>query len=761
MNKIVIGTYTFEDNEILSGSVCLTNSPIGESLSVDTFDFTVVSGYDYFCTALNEYFCFHDNERLVVVGGAMIGHVNYGQPIEYYHDDELVGKFYLTAITQVERNQYKVESVSAVGLLSYIDHYGGIYGLSSTQYVTDLIEDIIGNIDVTIDSVFDTMMIQGYLPKATARDNLRQVLFAVGASILKDANGDWVITYNQPETATVIQPQNIYLGGKVLSQSHATKVTLTEHSYFVGTNTTAQDIFNNLTSESTAVNQEITFTQPYYDLHAYDANGNEITSTFIRQSGVNYAIIGTANVSKGRITGKPYEHSQRQIVKNTGVVALEAKEIAVTDATLVSPLNSTNCIERLASFYGGANEVNIDIVYDDEKTGELVSFAHPYEDGNKLGYIKEMDISLSNTLKSQTKIATDWTPNHLGNTYNAYRIIDSNALGGLSGTWQSGDLAGKEAYIVLFNGAGGGQGGYDGTAGTNASGVQLVSYIYSQGDPYTFYDVYQPMNAGVGGAGGNGGSAGQPCKKYNGVIISSLASSYQVSLGQGGAGGARNGGAGGAGGVTTFGSYRSDVHDLAGTYINIIDGSVYCQNGTNGTKGGNGGNGGTASKSSATPVYANAGANGGNAGSKVGGSGTAGHTTHCTNADNTISWNANVGGGGGGGATATANGGVAGQSDTGVVWSWMRASDCVQYKKGGDGGNGANATQPAITTLGRGATGGHGGGGGGGAGASMSYSLHPTITDEWRPWASGGSAGQGSAGGQGSHGFCVIYYHQD
>lgn len=784
MNKIELLGLTFTDRDIISGNVFVSNSPISESLENDTLDFTVVdNGQNVFFTSEIENFITSDSKQLIV-GSVNMLTAKYGTPVSYYKDDQLIGKFYVKSIKQVEETQFEFECISLVGIMSYIDHYGGIYGVDSPMYVTDLIEEIVGEDVIAIDSVFDAMRIQGYLPKASVRDNLQQVLFAVGGAILKDENGDLQIKYNQPETAKVLPDDSAYLGETYNRLTHATKVTLIEHSYFEGVTTETKEVFNNLNDITTAINQEIIFTQPYYNYHAYDENGTDITSTFIIDSGVNFVRVGVSGTDKGRITATPYIHSQRQLTKQTGIESIENKEVTVSDATLISPFNSTNALERLASYHGIANEVQINFVYSDEHTGGLVQFKKPFDKNNtqQIGYLKSMDISMSATLKATSTVAVDWTPNHLGNTYNAFKIIDKAELGNtLEADWTvPEELQGKEAYIVMFNGATGGQGGYNGTNGGASSGTNAGLIPYSTyPENRNYYMPYGAGTNGLGGVGGNGGQGGSGCNRYNAVITTLLNAQYHIKLGEGGIGGNANGGLGQEGGETTFANYSSDVHDLTGTYVNLITKDIYCQSGNNGIKGGDGGDGGTATGLFVEPPIGNAGNNGGNVGNKVGGIGTNGATTTSHNHaspgyGSETYWHSNAGGGGGGGASADNNGQAGGNpspnSATGYIHYSSGAITIITSGQGGKGGNGANAIQPSQVVgnasnpsgYGMGGFGANGGGGGGGAGSSPTSNGRPPLDDgEWIGHQSGGTGGTSTAGGQGSDGFIVIYYTED
>lgn len=781
-NKIVYDGFEFTDNQILSGSLSLQNSMIAESLSGDTLTFTITvpAREGLRDSLLRKLFDSSHNRLYAKNQYGDLSSYTYGDTVSYYHDNSLVGKFYVTEVVRVAPLNFMFNCVSAIGLLIHKIHNGGVYGEGQIVYATDLIEEILGDAEVEIDSAFDTALIQGWLPRRSARDNLKEVLFGLGASVLKDSSGNLVIKYNEPETAVQINASKIYMSHTETHPSHATLVTLIEHGYYKSQNVIDEELFNNLNTIEAAVNYTLVFSKPYHSLRAYDGNGTDITSQFVVESGDNYAIIGTTTVNQARLVGKAYVHTQKKLQKRIVNNPLVENEVQVTNATLISALNSANCLERLAAYYGEANEVDMSFVNEGEKTGNMIQFPNVYDySQSQLGYIKSQNITMSGILKSQSKVATNWQPNHLGNTYNRYIIIDKEELGGLTGNWTvPSSLNGKEAYIVMFSGADGGQGGTSGENGVGGNAIASNDVYIAQIATGVIFRVDLRGPAGTGGQGGQGGTGGHGAKRYGSVKLNMVTgATYSVSLGEGGNGGTV-GTLGGEGGQTTFGSYTSDQQDLDGVYVNIVDRAIYCGTGSNGIAGANGGNGGASSQVTcdtthqiSSEVFYESGTNGGavTVGDVTysGGNGSAGNNNtadyyRTIGEASTLWWGHHaVGGGGGGGACATGNGTNGGNADTSVRWHSHNTQAIVDgSKKGGAGGNGASPlARPQASTLGKGGDGGHGGGGGGGAGASDVMNNNNNF-DPPKVLPNGGAGGTGGTGGKGSDGFCIIYYQE-
>ena len=221
MNKIIIGEYEFSDSQIQNAKVTLANAMVSESLSADTFNFTIFvkEGGGALRTVLGEYYLTSDGRRYVAKN-TDISSIKYGAKVEYYKNSELQGKFYVDTVTRIGKTMYEFNCVSAVGLLIRITHQGGVYE-NATHTTGELIREIFDKInfvegtDYTIDTECD-IAVNGWLPYSNCRDNLRQILFAIGASIVKSDDGNYItIKYISSPTLLTIPDERIYMGGKV------------------------------------------------------------------------------------------------------------------------------------------------------------------------------------------------------------------------------------------------------------------------------------------------------------------------------------------------------------------------------------------------------------------------------------------------------------------------------------------------------------------------------------------------------------------
>lgn len=702
------------------------NALIANNLSIDTFSFTLKSrdsDYEPLIDENDEY-VYDENDELIYVRTLNYATVDFTQYTKYkdivrlYSDNNvLLGKYYVEKVTAASgaSGEITFTCVSIMGILDNMQTHGGIYpDPSSPQtpvYAGDLIAELMGGYTYSIDGALSTSLVYGWIPAGTRRDALKQILFPLGASMLKDRNGDPEFTFIVPQTVEVID--TTFIGGELTENSEAAKhIELTEHTFYVSSSVDPEVIYEN-TGGTTADYDEIIFDEPYHTLI-----GTGIT---IHESGANYAIIS----GTGTLTGTPFLHIKKVLAADTGANSTNNVKI-FNDAYLVSQLNSAGCLNRLVNYYGQTAEVSVDIKGGAQNPGALIQVVNPTDYKKKLsGYIKSIKRSFSKIIKASVKLTYNWTPKDVGNAFDSYLIITAADL--VNGRWNVPTaLVGKPALVVLFGGAQGGHGGYDGEAGQQSWSPDTETSEWYKG----------PLYGGEGGTGGSGGPGGGG-GRYLIVNLASLASNYAVSIGEGGAGGAHNGGAGAVGGDTTLGNYSTNVGSLLEgfEYINLIDQTSYGQAGKSGTAGKAGGKAGDFI-SYGNRMYD------GEAGEDynstwIGGAG--GPHDHQETTYGRRFWS----GSGGGGAAYGSNGHDAYVSlDSDGDKSWSEA------------GPGADAVAPAKAGFYHGGDGGHGGGGGGGG----AFELHrQTNFNTWH-YSSGGAGGLGSPGGQGADGFILVYY---
>lgn len=709
-NKFTYSTYTFDDSVIVSAEIATEQSLLSEHLSADTLTLFVRcsdTGDQKLYTVFMEWYHTVNDEGYVIRTGNLADYT-YGTPIFYYRDNVLYGKFYVTQITRVGDELFQVTAVSAIGMMAYMTHKGGVY---SAARAGTIINDIMSGTGFTysVQSAVANTVVSGMLPYGDKMSNLQQVLFAIGASLIKDSSGNLSFVFNLPTTTKSIENEVIREGtGDNVFLAPATRISLTEHLYYQNPNTQSEEIYR---ASSTVTGATIILDEPVVASSITGDSGitfTERTSTCITFSGI------------GSIYAIKYTHITSEISWNVATVNGEENEITVGNMTLVTALNSANVMERLVKYYTQRQQTNLGFYVSTEKTGDYVSFDDRFGD-EKDGFVSKLTINLGKEMGGEAEVITNWYPTDTGNNFNAYQLIQS------AGTITVPTAArGKEGRLVLIGGFRGGQGGSAGENGKDGERGQLEGSGNSRGTP---------LYASEGGKeGGKGGQGGVGCMVYS-VDIASLPASFTVNeIGVGGAGGAAGafqmeGSMGVLGGATTVTINGTTYSSASGTenttgFINFIDGTFYNYKGQDG--------------------FDNTTGTGGGVNSPSAGSFTANGTTWNGGKNNSGTYDSSGysywHGGYGGGAAYGANGGDG-------------AKGSEMSRQTGTGGNGATPITPTQASFPYGGNGGHGGGCGGGTGSGWEYYGAARVDA-----GVGGKGGSGSPGGQGSNGAVIFYY---
>lgn len=677
-NKFAYGGHMY--TQYKSGSAVLENSIGGDELSYDTLSLQIQSDcltpilfapsdYDALETS--------DDETVYCTSGVDLRDYTYGEPLLWYHDDTLRGRFYVESIKRTGMELFDFACVSAVGLLVNSKHYGGIY---SGTLASVVIADIIGGaFAYTIDAALGALPLYGWLPVDTRRGNLHQVLFAIGAAITKDTSGDVVIAPLTDSAPVQLPDKRIYEGGNIDYTTPATGVDVTEHAFAQTPNDTVSTLFEGEANAAAIMSPSgasltgmiVEFEAPAYDLACEGAT--------ILESGVNYAVLsGSVHCV---LTGKSYTHTTRTVSLRADNASGADNIYTSANATLVSLANANRVAQRLMAYYGHAKTVSVGIVTETERPGDAVSFTDPFGDPQS-GIIASMDVNLSGVLKADTLLTTNYTPGQWGNNYSTRTLVT-----------EGGNITIPEGVTklraVLIGGGDGGGPGADGAAGTKGT-------------------------ANDNGTGGEGGEGGQPGSGGKILIVDMDVTPGQViaaAIGEGGLPGQ-------AGGATTFGAYSSDdgtVVDVG--YLDVMQNTRYGYPGQPGIKGGKG-NGSEGAGESITykGVTYVPGTNGVNArdGATIGAGGLGGGAAAGADGNNghngrvreTSSGDLNaVGGDGGDGADAV-------QADNATVYGC--GGHGGHGGGGGGAGGGAKAASSDLQTFGWAGAGGSGGLGGNG-----------------------------------------------
>ena len=674
--------------------------------------------------------------------------------VEYFRSGSRVGVYYLQSVTRVGPKLYTLSALSAVGLLIVRPHRGGIY---TGQTVAEVVAEICGDIPVLVETVYRGIKLYGWLPIASARDSLVQVLFAIGAWLHTDENGTLRVQKLWNGTASIIGPGSVHAANiQVKYLDPVSAVAVTEHQYIAGT----EDV---TLFEGTAQQGDvIEFDEP---AHTLTAEGFTVL-----ESGANYAVLSAGT---GKLTGKSYVHNRRVVTRTVTEGAAENVE-EIADATLVSLVNSSAVAQRMAAYYACREQLTVDVNPAAEHAGHVVSLWNEWDKQQTLACIASRETKISGLLKSRTLALVGFLPPQPESS----EYFDERVLLTGSGTWTVPE--GVTTYTKVL--IGGGQGGKHG--GKGEDGKQRTS-SWSEG-MYTRYNWsgYLPGAISKGGVGGEGGVGGKVLVET--VNDATPGESIAYSCGAAGAGATTDGAEGSNGTATTMGGSSSDSGSSSNIgYTDPVTGEVFAAKGDTGIAGGDSGGcsdvsaypnptvsgclyvgqgiaeatdvvdeDGKVWKSGAWPLYNNT--------QQIYGVGDG------ASADGDLSHGAvecSASCSGPSGAAVGANG-----SDGSATNCWATAGKegnptyMYAYASPGYPVNGANAaTAPKKpSAYGKGGRGGHGGGAGGCGGYSATgKTTSSTMTQKTQANTRGvGTGGLGSVGGEAGDGCILIYYRK-
>ena len=547
MNKLIYKTWTFEDDQVKSGSCYLETSLPASSLGINTL------------------------EVVVKCADAAIADFAQNDPVTYYYKGHQRGIYYIQSVERIGPDRYTLTAVSALGLLAQKRHPGGIY---TGQTVQEVVTDICGDIPVIIKSNLANIALYGWLPyvappKTSAKDNLSQVLFAIGAAVTNDLDGVLRIEPLWSGVSGVLDDDHVCQGGKVTTEPAVTAVSVTEHQYFQGGET--KELFNG----STQAGDIITFDEPAYDLVAEGFT--------ILESGANYAKVSAGS---GTLTGNTYIHNTRQVTVEVTPGPVENIKTPTGNPTLVSLVNSYAVAQRLAAYYKCRDTIKVSALIGGNRPGAVVSMYHPYDKKMVTACLAVTDAHMSSVIKADIEALVGFEPPDIAQQeyYDARVVLTGE------GDWDPPEGVENVRY-VMFSGA---QGGKAGLAGETSAGSKLHSY--SQTSWITGEVTSQgrvTLWGGPGGKGGLGGPGGKGSKILQGTLAVKHGQPIHFNCGIGGHGAEYNVEAaveGEEGGATTFGALTTDDGSYPSEtgWMDVVTGDIFASAGLDGLPGGDG-----------------------------------------------------------------------------------------------------------------------------------------------------------------------------
>lgn len=721
-NKIVYASYIFSDDDetLRSGNEYQITSLIADELQADTIELEVK------CS---------DKNIVVFTENA---------PLQYYRENLLRSTYYVQSIKRIGGDKYTISADSAMGLLMKRLHVGGIY---TGQTVKEVVNEICGNIPILVKTVFADTKLYGWLPyckppESSARNNLAQVLYAIGAALTTDNNGVLRVEPLWDGVSSSIGETRMYFDGSVETEKPISAVTVTEHQYIAGTN--EKELFSGTSQQGDI----ITFSEPMHSLTA--------TGFTILESGANYAKISSGS---GSLKGKTYIHNTRLVTQTVTENAAENVK-SFTDATLVSLVNSSAVAKRLADYYKCRETITNGIVSGQEKPGHVVSVYHPYDKKMVSACIVSLDTTMSGTLKSEMAALVGFLPPQPESS----EYFDERVILTGSGEWTVPEGVTTYTRVLI----GGGRGGSSGHQGESPA-VRASKSWTEKSDALRRYVGFNRGVSLEGGKGGEPGDAGDGGKVLVETVTDAVpGAKVSYACGKGGYGGVFSQGndVGAPGTATTMGGATSDTGSSSEAgYTDAITGEVFAAKGKSGIAG-SPGNGYTWDGGKYTyqpsPSITVDGVTYSAGKDKEEVEGEDGRGRYNTAPYGYVGYRWLGGYGGGAAAGSNGNDGLANGSGDAYIGS----SSAFATVTAARGGAGADAKPPAKESrYGCGGTSGHGGGGAGSNGTAYAHQTssenisvsQASLTARDTEPAPGG---RGSDGGEAGDGCIILYYRK-
>ena len=452
-NSLTYLDKTYTDEEIVSGSLSRAESLSMCDLSVDTAEFTIrpVLHRGFYT---DDHYLFYtteqDNSHLrffTTEQHNLNGEIVQNAKITEKIDSATVALWYAQSKERIGENLYKISASSVIGLLTQYQHNGGIYdGVSASSNASAVIADICGDIPVYLQPNLESTKLKGWLPIATARDNLKQVLLALCANARVDNNGVIRIENLANGAEYNISSDSILAANAAVAENAPiTSVVVVEHQYTSGTSTTLYE------STDPTAEQTITFSDPV------DVSTLAVTGTYtILDAGANFVRL---SAGEGTVTGTPYKHLTRELTVPV-TSATTQNIVKVENATLINENNSTLVAGMLADYYKCRKSVNVKVVGNLVRPGDVVNIYNPWDKTVNVATVASAKTDLSSTTASSISALSAFVP-YQTTGYEAKTVTKTDA----SGSWTV--PAGVTDVICVL--IGGGAGGGNGNEGDNAN----------------------------------------------------------------------------------------------------------------------------------------------------------------------------------------------------------------------------------------------------------------------------------------------------
>ena len=447
------------DGVLLEGSFYNETSLLEDELSIDTMKIRVRS--------INTTYPLHN--------------FIYGSQVTFYKDDVLYGKYYLVSVERQTKNEYILNVQSSIGLLDDTMHYGGIY---SGEYASAIIKDIIGEkIAYTEHNIFSKIKVYGWLPVATRRENLKQLLFAVGGCV-KKKNGDVYFTTLTVDAPKAIPENKVFDTGKITYDSPASRIEVVEHQFSKVDSAPSEEVYSGEIIGSSFVTPKgysvsdaalVTWDKPYHSLTFSNC------TLLNNEKGVNYAVVSSSG--SATISGKPYIHSKMIVSRDKENYNGKEKVAKVENATLVTLANSNSVAEKVMAYYDSPCTLSGAIVMDGEKPLDNITMPNQFEEENT-GMIKSIEGTLGKQItKGELELRIGYNPPPIYGTRTPVSLAVTTPP--TKTVYEAGDSFDKTGMVVTVT--------YDDASTREVTNYNCSPVVLSKDDTYVTISYREMM----------------------------------------------------------------------------------------------------------------------------------------------------------------------------------------------------------------------------------------------------------------------------
>ena len=297
-----------------------------------------------------------------------------GQQVRLYRDGIQLATHYVTDAQRQSRQNYRLHCQSAVGLLE--DSFlGGIY---EEFPVEQLLQAVLDGLPFSLDPAFSGETITGYLPVCTRRQALQQIVFALGAVVTTQGDGNIRLRLPEESVSNFFDTDRIFSSASLKRTSPVAAVELLTHSYI------PDGERKTLLNETAVFGENVlfVFSEPYYDY--------QIAGGSLLDSDANWVRI-TAD-GPVFLTAKKYSHTVEVHRKENALLTTmkRGNVVTVDKATLMHADNADQALQRLYDYYTMVDLLTQDVVVTGEVVGQLSESITPWNTPI-VGYITEME----------------------------------------------------------------------------------------------------------------------------------------------------------------------------------------------------------------------------------------------------------------------------------------------------------------------------------------------------------------------------------